>query len=268
MRVCFLNPFGTDAYDGIITEVLQPSLRDSTTLAVRHLESGPRNLDYYAPKQLVQTEVLKAALKAQEDGFDALVIGCCYDPALTETREILSIPVVGPLEASTALARIFGHRYAVLTDHWKAVPLLRDLIRVYGVEANCVAVDAIDWYVDDMIVNPGSVARDATKGVKEVMARTGAETVVMGCTIVSACYELGLMQGLEGVEELSVINPNVMAVKLAELLADLADVGQFRMSRQAYYQGLHDHSTVEAEQIYALFGSPGPTLMHTEGNPR
>ena len=45
MRICFLNPFGTPAYDQIIEEALRSALRPGTDLEVRHLESGPRNID-------------------------------------------------------------------------------------------------------------------------------------------------------------------------------------------------------------------------------
>src|SRR5712675_1538371 len=114
MRICFLNPFGTPDYDAIITRTLAPSLRPGTEVAVRHLTDSPRNIDYYVPKHLVEVEVLKAVLAAEREGFDAFVIGCCYDPALTQARELVNIPVVGPLEASVMLSRLFGHSFAVV----------------------------------------------------------------------------------------------------------------------------------------------------------
>ena len=252
MRICFLNPFGTDAYDQIIADALTPSLRDTTELVIRHLTAGPRNLDYYAPKQLVQTEILKAALVAEAEGFDAFVIGCCYDPALTEVRELVKIPVIGPLEVSASLSRMFGHRFAVVTDHHKAVPEIADRIRLYGLEPNCVGVEAVGWFVDDMVKDPAAVARDTVVKIREVMARTGAETVVIGCTIVSACYELAFLGGDTSLGELSVINPNLMAVKAAELFGDLAAMGQYRISRQAYYQNLEDHDSTEAAEVGKL----------------
>ena len=54
------------------------------------------------------------------------------------------------------------------------------------------------------------------------MRTTGAETVVIGCTIVSACYELAALRATPTWPRCRSINPNVMAVKLAEMFADLA----------------------------------------------
>ncbi|MEN2739594.1 aspartate/glutamate racemase family protein [Microbacterium sp. X-17] len=255
MKICFLNPFGTDAYDEIIGTVLKGSLLPDTTLEIRHLDAGPRNLDYYAPKQVVQVEILKAVKQAEVDGFDAVVIGCCYDPALTEARELVSIPVIGPLESSVGLARPFGHRFAIVTDHHKAVPMLQDTIRIYGAEPNCVGVESIGWFVDDMVLDPVAVAEDTYLKILDVMHRTGAETVIVGCTIVSACYELAAANGDSKFSELSVVNPNIMAVKAAELFAQLNSRGMYRISRAAFYQALSSHDPIEAAEVAPYFQS-------------
>jgi allantoin racemase len=251
-RICFLNPFGTDAYDAIITQTLTPSLRAGTEVEIRHLDNCPRNIDYYVPKHLVEVEVLKAVVQADREGFDAFVIGCCYDPALTQARELTDMPVVGPLEASASLARLFGHRFAVVTDHHKAVPEIEDRVRLYGLEPNCRSVSAIDWFVDDMIGDPASVGRDAYARCAKVMERDGAEVVVLGCTIVAACYEQTVLRGDSGLDDLAILNPNLMAVKVAEMLADLRSVGQYRISRRGYYQQHRQHDAQEAAEVLAL----------------
>jgi allantoin racemase len=258
-RICFLNPFGTDDYDDLIAETLQPSLRDGTDVEIRHLHGVPRNIDYYVPKHLVEVAVLEQALAAEREGFDAFVIGCCYDPALTQARELVSIPVVGPLEASVLLARLFGHRFAVVTDHHKAVPEIEDRVRLYGVEANCRAVRAIEWFVDDMIEDPDAVARDAAARCRLAMERDRAEAVVLGCTIVAACYERAVLRGATELGELAVINPNLMAVKVAELFADLRAAGQYRISRAGYYEPHARHDPEEAAEIVALLDSRLPS---------
>jgi allantoin racemase len=248
-RICFLNTFGTDQYDELIRSTLQPYLRPETEVDITHLANCPRNLDYFVPKHLVEVEVLRAVAEADRAGYDGFVIGCCYDPGLTQARELTDMPVVGPLEASVALSRPFGHRYSVVTDHWKAVPELEDRIRVYGAEANCRSVSAIDWYVDDMVGDPLAVARDARARCLEVLDRDRAEVVVLGCTIVAACYEKAMIGGDLAGDPAPIINPNVMAVKTAELLADLRAVGQYRISRRGYYQQHSAHDPVEAREV-------------------
>jgi allantoin racemase len=97
-----------------------------------------------------------------------------------------------------------------------------------------------------------AVARDARARCLEVLERDRAEVVVLGCTIVAACYEKAQMQGLLQGEPAPIINPNVMAIKAAELLADLRAVGQYRISRRAYYQQHSAHDPVEAREVLDL----------------
>ena len=248
MRICFLNPFGTPAYNQLIRDVLRPTLQAATEVEVRNLEIVPENIDYYAAKHLVEVGIMKAAVQAEADGFDAFVIGCCYDPALTQCRELVNIPVVGPLEASIANSRPFGHRYAIVTDHHKAVPEIADRVRLYGQEANCKAVTSVGWYIDDMIKDPAAVAAAAYDASVRVMKETGAETIVIACTVVSACYEI-TAAGDPDLSGISVIDPNVMAVKQAEMLAGLNAAGRYRMSRCGYYEQLEAHSKEQAAEL-------------------
>jgi allantoin racemase len=255
MRICFLNPFGTSNYDDLIHRTLDPSLRAGTELEIRHLEMAPENIDYYAAKHLVEVGVMRAALQVQRDGFDALVIGCCYDPALTQCRELLDIPVVGPLEAALGNIRPFGHRFAVVTDHTKAVPEIADRVRLYGQEANSKGVSCIGWFVDEMIKDPRAVAVDIRQAGVQVMEQTGAETVIVACTIISGCYVTSVAEdpSLGGV---SLVDPNIIAVKQAEMLADLQAVGQYPISRAGYYQKHSAHSQEQADEVERLLTEP------------
>ena len=56
-------------------------------------------------------------------------------------------------------------------------------------------------------------------------------------------------QAASGSAYLSVINPNVMAVKLAEMFADLNATKQYRISRAGYYQQHTSHDADEAAEI-------------------
>jgi allantoin racemase len=259
VKIRFCNPFGTDAYDEIVRESLEPYLRAETEVEITHLDNCPRNIDYYVPKHLMEVEVFRQVIEADRDGVDAFVVGCCYDPGVDVARELTDMPVVGPLEASVLLSRYFGHRFSVVTDHRKAVPELENLVRLYGIEANCRSVRAIDWYVENMVEDPSAVARDAAERCARVLEEDGAECVVLGCTIIAACFEREVLNGAEELAALPIVNPNVMAVKAAELLADLRAVGQYRISRSGYYQRHEQHDPIEAEEVRRRYlESPAP----------
>ena len=129
-RIAFINPFGTASFDELIRTTLVPYAANGTEVVVIHLTGVPANIDYFYPKHLMELAIFDKVRELESAGFDAVVVGCCYDPRVRVARELVYIPVVGPLEAAMNHASYFGHRYTVVTDHRKARPALEDLVKV------------------------------------------------------------------------------------------------------------------------------------------
>ncbi len=250
--ITFINPFGTIAYDDIIRRTLAHYAADGTELHITHLDGCPPDIDYFYSKHLVESVLFEAVMKAEEEGSDGIVVGCCYDPGVRTARELVDIPVVGPMEASLQLAGYHGHSFTVVTDHHKAAPYIEDLIRLTGLGGNCRGIRTIEWYVRDMVNDPDSVARDTIETCRSVLAETRADTIVMGCTIVAACYQHYLMQGGEPAE-MAIVNPNLMALKTAEALADLKQKGGYQISRTGYYEKPSGYYAIESAKARASF---------------
>jgi len=251
-RINFINPFGTPQYNRLIEETLAPYLRNGTEVVVTNTTNCPENIDYYYSKHLIEEAVFNEVIKAEKAGFDAVIVGCCYDPGVRVSRELVDIPVVGPLEATMLFAPYYGHDFVVVTDHHKAVPYLRDMVRVYGLDSNCRGVSCIDWFASDMIKDTQGVAVDAANKAVAAMEANDAEVCVFGCTLISASYEKWLRDtGTE--RNHALLNPNTMALKMAEALADLRSQGAYQISRRGYYQQLQQHNPGEFEAVRSQF---------------
>lgn len=247
-RIDFLNPFGTDRYDAIVAETLTPYAAPGTELRISHLENCPENIDFYYMKHLVETAVFQHVMAAEREGFDAVIVGCCYDPGVTVARELVDIPVIGPLEATIHWSRYFGHSFTVLTDHQKAVPWLADLVGLYGADRRCRSVRCIDWWVTEMVKDPLQVAADCVARAQEAMQQDRSEVVVLGCTIIAACLEQAIQKGA-GYGRLPILNTNVAALKAAEGLADLYRLGRYGVNRSGYYAKPQQHNLAEFEAV-------------------
>jgi allantoin racemase len=256
VAINFINPFGTPVYNELIKETLLPYARPGTELVVRNTENCPENIDYYYNKHIVEMAVFEEVMKSEADGFHAVIVGCCYDPGVRVSRELVDIPVVGPLEATMAMAPFFGHDYALITDHHKAVPYIRDLVRLYG-GTQCRDVSCIDWWVSDMIRDTQSVARDTLAVTKRVIEEKGVEAVILACTIISASMEKWL-RDTNGPRDLPILNPNTMSLKMAESLADLKSQGLYNISRRGYYQKPQTRNAKEFAEVRARYGSLDP----------
>jgi allantoin racemase len=259
-RIAFINPFGTDAYDRIIDETLSPLAMPDTRLEIRNLIGAPVNIDYFWPKHLVEAAVFEEVMRLEEEGFDAIVVGCCYDPGVRVARELVDVPLVGPLEAALNMASYFGHRPTVITDHHKAVPYLEDLVLVYG-QQNVRNVRSIGWWVTEMIREPSEVAKDAVAECQRALEEDRADLAILGCTIVAACLTQHIRDTGE-FREVPIVNPNVLALKSAETLADLWQRGEYRISRRNYYEKQTARDPAEFEEIRSRY-----RLTKTEQDP-
>lgn len=54
------------------------------------------------------------AVRAESEGYDAVVLYCFSDPAVDACREVVSIPVVGGGQASCLLAPLVGRQAGLL----------------------------------------------------------------------------------------------------------------------------------------------------------
>lgn len=242
-KIDFINPFGTTVYDELIKETLTHYADEGTELHITHLDACPQDIDYFYSKHIIEAVLFERIMQDEEQGFDAVIVGCCYDPGVRLARELVDIPVIGPLEASMQLAGSFGHSFTIVTDHHKAAPYLEDMAYTYGYRM-CRGVRTIEWWVKDMVKDTDSVARDMIKRCREVVKETNAETIVMGCTIIAACYQRYMMRGNEA-PDVTILNPNLMALKMAELQADLKQKGAYQIARSGYYEKPSGHHGIE-----------------------
>ncbi len=147
-KILVLNPSGTDIYDEVTREVAIPAVASDTEVVIRNLEGHvPRTAFLPAPSVLLNA-LLTAVVEAEKDGFDAVVIACCDDPGLLDAKELVSIPVTGPMEAAVHTAAPLG-RLAVIAPRIESgenenLPAnsnwVRRRIHQYGMDHNFAGV--------------------------------------------------------------------------------------------------------------------------------
>jgi allantoin racemase len=100
-------------------------------------------------------QVISGALTAEREGYDAFLIGHFQEPALSETRAAVQIPVIGLGEASMLHACTLGRKIALVTINPVFVPYHEQQISRHGLERRVVAVRAINAQVEQLNVMIG-----------------------------------------------------------------------------------------------------------------
>jgi len=216
-KLLWINPFGNDGSDQPIYAYLAPQLASDTVLHVTALPRGPEHVEYHYYESLILLDLLHTIKRAENDGVDAAVIGCFYDPGLREAREITERMVVtAPAEASMHIASTLGHTFSIIVGRNKWIPQMHDNVVKYGFRDRLASFKSVDLGVYDFMKDLNETNRRLTAAAREAVEQDRAEVIILGCTA-----QLGFFRELQELLGVPVIDVAVASLKYAEFLADL-----------------------------------------------
>lgn len=160
-------------------------------LEIRHslLSAGPASIECEFDEALAVPDTIRKCLEAEAAGADAVIIDCMGDPGLSAVREVLTIPVLGPMQTSMHLAAMLGHRMSVITVVDSVVPMIADLAKLYGLSDRLASIRVIDLPVLEIETNLQQtqelLAEQSIKAVRE----DDADVLIFGCTGFLGCAD-------------------------------------------------------------------------------
>ena len=171
-----------------------------------------RNAEYRSYEAIMTRGVVRAARAAAHEGFDALAIGCFYDIALHDAREISGDMIVSAsCEASCEIAASLANRFGVIVGRRKWVHQMEAIVRSYGHEHRLTGFYPVDIGVVDFQKNHAETARRLIAAGRMAVAQDYAEALILGCTM-----EMGFYKEVEQALDVPVIDVAIAALKRAE----------------------------------------------------
>lgn len=190
--------------------ILQSWAGPDVEVGIAESPEGPASIESAYEEYLSIPGALEVAASL-ESSYDAMILGCFGDPGLDGFREILSVPIVGPCEASMHVAATLGHRFGIVTVLDSIIAPLHKLARIAGLDSRLASVVACDIPVLEL--HEGSY--DAVLAGCRRAIGDGADTLVLGC--MSMAF-LGVAERLSEELGVPVLNPALTGLKMAELL--------------------------------------------------
>lgn len=217
LKILWINPIGIADYDQPLADLLADVANDDTVVEAVSFASPPglNNLEYRSYAALIVADTVKTARYAAQNGYDAVVIGCFYDPALEAAREISGDAIVtAPCQASVQIALNLSRRFSVIIGQEKWREEMTDRVKFYGGGDNLASMRSINITVPDLQKDTDHTASQIIDAGRKAVLEDGAEALILGCTCTFGLFE-------EVQEELGVpvIDPNYAAFKMAEFLA-------------------------------------------------
>ena len=183
-NILLINPNTTESMTASMADVAKATAREGTQItAVTVTNSVPFIDGWY--DEAIAAAAVAACVREHEGSFDAAIVACFGDPGLYACRELTSAPVVGIAEASFLMAMTLGHRFGIVSTVDRATPATYDLLRHYGIEARCAAVEASGAEVLELDDDPHAAMVGIEQAGRRAIA-AGAEVLCMGCGAMTA----------------------------------------------------------------------------------
>jgi allantoin racemase len=199
-KILYIDPVGVEVVaEG--RQFLASQEQEGTELTMIALPRGPHHLEYAYYEALVLVDILHLVKQAEQQGFDAAIIGCFYDVGLQAAREVTErMAIVAPCEASVHIASTLGDKFSIIVGRRKWIPEMRENVVRYGMKERLASFQS----------------RRFIQVGREAIERDGAEVLVLGCT---ATY--GFYRELQEELGVPVIDSMIAAFKTAEFAAEL-----------------------------------------------
>ena len=128
MKILVINPNTSETNRQVIVDVLTPFHEPNLEIDVVNAQKGPEGITTWAHKQIQGTEILPMITKAEEDGYDGVVIACFGDPGIEAAKELSNIPVIGIAEAALLLAPMLSRKFLLLETSKSSIPRMEQFI--------------------------------------------------------------------------------------------------------------------------------------------
>lgn len=212
-------------YRDALARHLNSVAAEGTTIDLHGMKSGTYPSDYpgthikYAYLSgLHKEQFVHAALRAQDEGYDAFFIATIPDTAYEECRALVDIPVVTLGHTSMLMAAMLGSPVGIVNFIAELEPQLRRNVRVYGLEAVVGPIVQVEAGFSNIMAAYADPAP-----LREAFERAARRAIDAGATvIVPGEGPLNVFladQGVNRVDEVPVLDSLGTCVRVAELRA-------------------------------------------------
>ena len=186
MRLLVINPNSTASMtDAIVAAARAAAAPDVAVDGVTNAGAPPA-IQGEADGLAATPGVIAHCKSAAASGYDAIVIACFDDTALSEARAAVSVPVIGIGQAAFLTAMLRGGPFSVITTLPVSVPVIEGNIARYGLDAACARVRASGLPVLSLEASPEAAQSTLNTCARDAASQDGAAALVLGCAGMAA----------------------------------------------------------------------------------
>jgi Asp/Glu/hydantoin racemase len=185
--------------------------------------SPPDSFAHPAMEFRCARDVVRNAITAEREGYDAFIVGHIQDSGLWEAKSVVDIPVIGLGEACMLYACMLGMRIGIVTINPRFIPGFHLQIKKYGLEKRVIGVHAMTFEPGELTAafDSDEIYRGALESFREQAAplvKNGVEVLIPGGGIPMLLFAEEQDFNVDGAP---VVNGIPILVKMAAMAVEL-----------------------------------------------
>jgi allantoin racemase len=218
-------------------------LPEGTEVAVRGMPAGSYGgmapsdvLGYPYAYHGILSRVTEAAYQAQEQGYDAFVVGSYSEPYLREIRSLVDIPVASLAESTFLVGCSLGKYQALIANVPDVARIVRGSVEKHGLRDRVAGVYSLDPPLNEPELvrayhDPGPLLDGFTR-IAQQSIDAGADVIIPAEGVLS---ELVYANGLRNIGDVPVVDSLGVAWHYAQMLVGLWRQTGLRLGRRWEY---------------------------------
>lgn len=186
---------------------------------------------YRSSIPIIQSQAIRNAMRAEEQGYDAFVQLSTNDAGVNEIRELVHIPVVFITESCLHMASLLADKFAFFTHNEIGLQRITELAGRYGMTENMVPGGHLNCFgyaeIMDLFQNPQKHVDTVVRIAKEIGSR-GANLLIPSALSFNQWLVDNNLREIDGI---TILDATAIAVKMAELMVELKSLGINRSPR-------------------------------------
>jgi len=216
VRICATIPVakGLENWGPIHQELLAEIVHDGVEVVMVDLPDAPFTaISGHYEADIVAPLHVEAALRAEEQGFDAVAMGCLLEPGVSAAKEVVQIPVVGEAEAAMHLATLVARKFSFVgTGTRQSKSRTRgDIVRQYGLTDHLASVRGVGVSSLTFASEEEGLAELMIKEARLAIEEDGAQAII-------AYGSLSVIRALREALPVPIIDPVTAGILVAEML--------------------------------------------------
>jgi Asp/Glu/hydantoin racemase len=235
IRVIFPGPSNPDKPFRQLVDLL-PYQDQGVKLSLSHNSMGPLHGQTDIEHSLARAGMAMAAVAAEKEGVDAIVIESMGDTGLLECREAVSIPVVGLSDSAVRVAQMLGRKFGLITaGKWHGYALER-IWKSYEIYSQYVGFQALNLQPFTDFADSNEAFNQAMLSAIDNLMEKDADTILFGGSyFIGKEKDLSRLLSAEKYKDLLVIDPLPLAIRFARMLVD----AKLSHSKRIYANPIH-----------------------------